>query len=129
MDKQMTMRQFGLLGYAISLLSVGSALADTNALIALGSTWKYLDDGSDQGTAWRAPTFEGSSPVSNYRVYREGTLLTELPAVLGYTDTEVTAGVAYHYQVSAVNAVGEIVGQTTTEDLLDSIFSRFCIGK
>jgi tRNA modification GTPase len=29
----------------------------------------------------------------------------------------------------ATNAVGEIVGQTTTEDLLDSIFSQFCIGK
>ena len=29
----------------------------------------------------------------------------------------------------AVNAVGEIVGQTTTEDLLDMIFSQFCIGK
>jgi tRNA modification GTPase len=29
----------------------------------------------------------------------------------------------------AVRAVGEIVGQTTTEDLLDSIFSQFCIGK
>ena len=27
------------------------------------------------------------------------------------------------------NAVGEIVGATTTEDLLDSIFSTFCIGK
>lgn len=29
----------------------------------------------------------------------------------------------------AVNAVGEIVGKTTTEDVLDSIFSQFCIGK
>ncbi len=29
----------------------------------------------------------------------------------------------------AANAVGEIVGKTTTEDLLDSIFSTFCIGK
>ncbi|MGO8682761.1 MAG: tRNA uridine-5-carboxymethylaminomethyl(34) synthesis GTPase MnmE [Limisphaerales bacterium] len=29
----------------------------------------------------------------------------------------------------AVNAVGEIVGETATEDLLDSIFSQFCIGK
>ena len=29
----------------------------------------------------------------------------------------------------AVNAVGEIVGQTTTEDLLDMVFSQFCIGK
>ncbi len=29
----------------------------------------------------------------------------------------------------AVNAVGEIVGKTTTEDVLDVIFSQFCIGK
>ena len=29
----------------------------------------------------------------------------------------------------AVNALGEIVGKTTTEDLLDSLFSQFCIGK
>ena len=28
-----------------------------------------------------------------------------------------------------MNAVGEVVGKTTTEDLLDSIFSQFCIGK
>ncbi len=30
---------------------------------------------------------------------------------------------------AALHAVGEITGETTTEDLLDSIFSRFCIGK
>ena len=29
----------------------------------------------------------------------------------------------------AVNAVGEVVGQTATEDLLDRIFGEFCIGK
>ena len=29
----------------------------------------------------------------------------------------------------AVNAVGEIVGKTATDDLLDMIFSQFCIGK
>jgi len=29
----------------------------------------------------------------------------------------------------AARAVGEIVGKTTTEDLLDSIFSQFCLGK
>jgi tRNA modification GTPase len=28
-----------------------------------------------------------------------------------------------------VNAIGEVVGKTTTEDLLDNIFSQFCIGK
>ena len=29
----------------------------------------------------------------------------------------------------ATNAVGEVVGKTSTEDILDSIFSQFCIGK
>ena len=29
----------------------------------------------------------------------------------------------------ATNAVGEIVGKTSTEDLLDSIFGQFCLGK
>ncbi len=29
----------------------------------------------------------------------------------------------------AVSAVGEIVGETSTENLLDSIFSQFCLGK
>ncbi|MCO5053187.1 MAG: tRNA uridine-5-carboxymethylaminomethyl(34) synthesis GTPase MnmE [Verrucomicrobiae bacterium] len=28
-----------------------------------------------------------------------------------------------------INAIGEIVGKTTTEDLLDAVFSQFCIGK
>jgi tRNA modification GTPase len=29
----------------------------------------------------------------------------------------------------ALHAIGEIVGQTDTEDLLGQIFSTFCIGK
>jgi tRNA modification GTPase len=45
-------------------------------------------------------------------------LRTEVPLDLVASDVRL-----------AVNAVGEIVGQTTTEDLLDSIFSQFCIGK
>jgi tRNA modification GTPase len=29
----------------------------------------------------------------------------------------------------ALNAIGEITGQVTNEDLLDNIFRNFCIGK
>ena len=30
---------------------------------------------------------------------------------------------------AALDAIGEVVGAVTTEDILNSIFSRFCIGK
>ncbi len=30
-------------------------------LIPMGATWKYLDDGSDKGTAWRDPAFNDSA--------------------------------------------------------------------
>ena len=36
--------------------------------------------------------------------------------------------IAFDLRIAA-NAVGEIVGKTTTEDLLDAIFSTFCLGK
>ncbi|PYL01036.1 MAG: tRNA uridine-5-carboxymethylaminomethyl(34) synthesis GTPase MnmE [Verrucomicrobia bacterium] len=55
---------------------------------------------------------------------REATLRT-LEALRGDLTLEL---VALDLRI-AVNAVGEIVGKTTTEDLLDSIFSQFCIGK
>jgi len=42
-------------------------------LIAAGSVWKYLDNGTDQGTAWRAPSFDDASWASG-------------PAQLGYGD-------------------------------------------
>ncbi len=46
-------------------------------LITPGSVWKYLDDGSDQGEAWRASAFDDSAWSSG-------------PAPLGYNDDEVT---------------------------------------
>jgi hypothetical protein len=46
-------------------------------LVAAGAVWKYLDDGSDQGTAWRAPDFDDSAWASG-------------PAELGYSNSPVT---------------------------------------
>jgi tRNA modification GTPase len=55
---------------------------------------------------------------------REATART-MEALLGDVTLEL---VALDLRI-AVNAVGEVVGKTTTEDLLDSIFSQFCLGK
>ncbi|MHC4145320.1 MAG: serine/threonine protein kinase, partial [Planctomycetota bacterium] len=37
---------------------------NTTTLVPWGSTWKYLDDGSDQGTAWYDPGFDDSGWAS-----------------------------------------------------------------
>src|SRR5437016_511469 len=61
---------------------------------------------------WQAPASDGGSPIMNYKIYRglaptTETLLTTVGNVLTYTDTAVTNGVTYYYQISAVNAAGE----------------------
>src|SRR5436309_1536840 len=61
---------------------------------------------------WQAPASDGGSPITNYKIYRGTasngeTLLATIGNVLTYTDTTVTNGVTYYYQVSAVNAAGE----------------------
>jgi hypothetical protein len=64
------------------------------------------------GLSWDAPSSEGSSPVTGYRIYRGtssggATLLVTVGAVLSFTDTAVANGATYWYQVSAVSAAGE----------------------
>ena len=68
----------------------------------------------------------GRSPnvVNALRRARESTRLT-LDALRSSATLEFVA-LDLHL---AVKAVGEIVGKTTTEDLLDSIFRQFCLGK
>jgi hypothetical protein len=61
---------------------------------------------------WDAPTSEGASPITNYRIYRGTapggeTFLTEIGNVLTYDDLSVTNGQIYYYRVRAKNAFGE----------------------
>ena len=51
-------------------------------IIPQGSTWKYLDDGSNQGTAWRAPSFDDSAWASGN-------------AQLGYGDGDEATVISY----------------------------------
>jgi len=55
-------------------LSAGSGMAVAQTiLVPTNSTWKYLDNGTDQGTAWRASAFNDATWASG-------------PAPLGYED-------------------------------------------
>lgn len=71
----MTMKllRFFLLLIMLTVASFGQ----TTPIIPNGSTWRYLDDGSDQGVAWRATAFDDSAWVSG-------------PAQLGYGDGDET---------------------------------------
>ena len=61
---------------------------------------------------WVSPESSGNSPITNYMIYR-GTsasslsMLTTIGNFLNYTDSSVDNAQEYHYQVSAVNAIGE----------------------
>ena len=48
-----------VLVWFISALVLLLSMVDARAAVFIetGATWKYLDDGSDQGTAWRTSGF------------------------------------------------------------------------
>ena len=68
--------------------SATTQAATQQSLIAAGSTWKYLDNGTDQGTVWRGNAFVDTTWASG-------------AAQLGYGDgdeaTTVNAGPSSHY--------------------------------
>jgi tRNA modification GTPase len=71
-----------------------------------------------------------STPVVNLR-HRDA--LGRVHAAITETLGALTAGateeiIAFHLR-EALNTLGEITGETTTEEILENIFSRFCVGK
>ena len=61
---------------------VNASAAVPPGLIPLGSDWRYLDDGSDQGTPWRASGFDDSS-------------WSIAPAQLGYGEGDEATVIGY----------------------------------
>ena len=81
-----------LLGASVALMLTGPGAdtphAQSSVLVATGATWKYLDNGSNQGTAWRAPAFNDSTWASG-------------PAQLGYGDSDEATVVSFGPNSSA----------------------------
>ena len=70
-------------GLGSALVKVdGGADGFSSSLINRGATWRYLDDGSDQGTAWRERDFNDDD-------WRSG------PAELGYGDNDEATEVRF----------------------------------
>jgi hypothetical protein len=77
-----------LLGIASLIPPAAVVRAQASALVATGSTWKYLDNGSNQGSAWRGVGFDDSS-------WKSGV------AELGYGDGDESGIVGYGPNASA----------------------------
>src|SRR5918997_5326716 len=67
---------------AIVTLFAPAVLAADTILVPTAATWKYLDNGTNQGTAWRATSFNDSTWPSG-------------PAQLGYGDGDEATTVGF----------------------------------
>src|SRR3990172_10841868 len=75
------MKSKKLLSAALLSVIIGSVSAQTT-LVAAGDSWKYLDNGTDQGTAWYGTGFNDASWASGN-------------AQLGYGDGDEMTVVSY----------------------------------
>jgi predicted MPP superfamily phosphohydrolase len=75
--KTLYLSHLSFLIFIVLFNSFGSSAKAQAVLIDASSSWKYLDDGSDQGTAWRAANFNDASWNSG-------------PAELGFGNSPVT---------------------------------------
>jgi len=68
----------------LAVIAANSRVHAETVLAAFGpaTQWRYLDDGSDQGTAWREPDFDDQAWQSG-------------PAPLGYGDPEIETRVSF----------------------------------
>lgn len=71
----------------LGLVLIAPASAD-QTFVASGSTWRYLDDGSNQGTAWRGAAFDDATWASG-------------SAQLGYGDGDEVTTVGFGPNASA----------------------------
>ncbi len=69
-------------GASVQITVLNPTVGTNVVLIPSGSIWNYLDDGTDQGTAWRLPSFDDSA-------WAQG------PAQLGYGDLDEATILAF----------------------------------
>src|SRR5688572_22087221 len=75
------------LGLFMVLLGTALQCWSAQVLVPAGAVWKYLDNGSDQGTGWSSPGFDDSSWASG-------------PAQLGFGDGDEATVVSFGNEIN-----------------------------
>ena len=75
---------------------VANAASTTNLLVPAGGLWSYLDDGTDQGTAWRTPGFDDSSWPWGFAELGYGDFDEE--TTLGYGSSSRNKYITYYFR-------------------------------
>ncbi len=96
------------------IASFGGGLPSPVTYIASGHEWRYLDNGSDQGVAWRAKDFDDSG-------WAEG------PSELGYGDDGEGAGTTVSFGPDSSSKYPTTYFRTTVDIPDPSIFFNFLL--
>ncbi|HKQ37900.1 MAG TPA: lamin tail domain-containing protein, partial [Verrucomicrobiae bacterium] len=106
------MRLYLSLGFLLSSLLLTQAATVT--LVPTNAVWKYLDDGSDQGTAWRAPALDDSGwsngiPELGFGDAADGRPeTTVIRRTRGDNSTIITFYFRHHFTVTNINELSNL---------------------
>ena len=106
-------------GVGTALVTVGGGLGGAPVtLLAEGSTWKYLGDGSNQGTIWRAPAFNDDawSDGPAQLGYGDGDEATEVPFTGGNNNKNATTYFRTTFNVTDPNEITGLTFNLTYDD-------------
>lgn len=93
---------------AVGESAVSNAVASTPVAVPFPPSGLSATPGNvSAALSWTAPTNTGGSAITNYKIYRNGTLLATIGTNTTFTANSLSNGVLYTFTVTAVNAVGE----------------------
>ncbi len=97
--------------WALENLEVSVSAAPMESLVSAGSIWSFLDDGSDQGTAWRNPAFNDSTWQSGPAElgYGDGDEATEVGFGTDSANKHITTYFRHSFTVTDINQFGTLV--------------------
>ena len=102
----------------LSATSAPVAVAVAPRLVPSGAGWRFLDDGSNQGSAWRNPSFNDSSWTNGpaqlgYGDGDEATLVSRTNAIGG---TNITFYFRHRFQMGSVAGLTNLVLRVLRDD-------------